>query len=121
MSNANFKENFDESLQKLGQIKTAIEANIQSKKDFSGKIINRLSEINVKVQQLGALITELKKQLNALQEQTNSNNSQIGDKSKQVDNLTAQINQLTEEKTNALNELAQIKQKYTDDVGQKQS
>jgi len=121
MSNTNFKDDFDKSLQRLGQIKTAIEANIQSKRDFSDKIINRLSEINEKVKQLGESIKSLKDQLSTLQVQSNDNTSQIGDKSKQVDGLTAKIAQLTEEKTNALAELDQIKQKYTVDIAQKQA
>jgi chromosome segregation ATPase len=121
MSDTNFKQKFDESLQRLGQIKTAIEANIQSKQAFSGKIIAKLSEINEKIKQLGESIKSLKVQLTTLQAQSNANNSQIGDKSKQVDVLTGQITQLTEEKTNALAELEQIKQKYTVDVSQKQT
>ena len=121
MSGTNFKQNFDESLKRLGGINEAIQANIQSKRDFSDKIIAKLSEINEKVKQLGESIKSLKEQLNTLQAQSNDNTSQIGNKSKEVDVLKAQITQLTEAKTNAIAELDQIKQKYTVDIAQKQT
>jgi chromosome segregation ATPase len=121
MSDQNFKQNFDNSLKRLGGINEAIQANITSKQAFSKNIIAKLSEINEKVKQLGESIKSLKEQLTTLQAQSNDNTSQIGNKSKELDVLKAQITQLTEAKTNAIAELDQIKQKYTVDITEKQT
>lgn len=114
MNNDQIKEDFQTSLSKLGDINNAIAANNASKQAFTTNIIAKLSQINSKVIEIGKYITTLKEELKTLQSQTNQNNSKIVDNSKQVDALTAQISQLTEEKTNAINELAQIKQQYAD-------
>jgi chromosome segregation ATPase len=116
MSAADYKQNFEQSLQRLGQINAAIEANIKNKQDFSGKIIQRLSVINGKVKQLGDVIRGLKEQLTNLQGQAAANNSQIGDKNKQVDGLTVQNTQLTGERDKVVTELDQLKQQYQVDV-----
>jgi chromosome segregation ATPase len=114
MNNDQIKQEFQSSLDKLGEINYAIAANNKSKQAFTTNIIENLSQINAKVIEIGKYITTLKAELKILQSQTNQNNSKIVDNSKQVDALTAQISQLTEEKTNAINELAQIKQQYAD-------
>ena len=49
MANANFLEEFDKSLQKLGQLNNIIAANTQKKKEYSEDIINKLKAINEKV------------------------------------------------------------------------
>ena len=63
MSNPNFKQDFEQSLQRLSQINTAIDANLKGKQEFSARIIQRLSSINDKVKQLGDSIRVLKEQL----------------------------------------------------------
>ena len=116
MSNPTFKQDFENSLQRLAQINTAIDANIKGKQDFSAMIIQKLSAINEKVKQLGDSINALKEQLTNLQTQAATNNSQIGDKSKEVENLTSQITQLTGDRDKCLAELDQLKQQYQADV-----
>ena len=79
MSNPNFKQEFENSLQRLAQINTAIDANIKGKQEFSAKIIQRVSAINDKVKQLGDAIKRLKDELTNLQAQAAANNNRIAD------------------------------------------
>ena len=60
MANANFLEEFDKSLQKLGQLNNIIAANTQKKKEYSEDIINKLKAINEKIQGLLGKINQLK-------------------------------------------------------------
>jgi len=116
MSNPNFKQEFDNSLQRLAQINTAIDANIRGKQEFSAKIIQRLSAINDKVKQLGDAIKRLKDELTNLQAQAAKNNSDIADIGNEVNGLRAQIKQLTDERDKAIAELDQLKKQYQADV-----
>ena len=116
MSNPDFKKNFENSIAKLGEINTAIEANIRSKQEFSGQIIRRLGEINEKIKQLAGLITGLKNQLTTLQTQSDTNTVNIDSNTAEITNLRAQIQQLNDEKAKAIADLEQLKQQYATDV-----
>lgn len=116
MSNPNFKQEFDNSLQRLAQINTAIELNLKGKQEFSARIIQRLSAINDKVKQLGDAIKTLKDELSTLQAQAATNNTQIEDIGNEVSGLKTQIIQLTDERNKAIEELDQLKKKYQTDV-----
>ncbi len=116
MSNPNFKQEFDNSLQRLAQINTAIDENIRGKQEFSARIIQRLSAINDKVKQLGDAIKTLKDELSRLQAQAAANNTQIADIGNEVSGLKQQIAQLTDERDKALAELDQLKKQYQTDV-----
>jgi predicted nucleic acid-binding Zn-ribbon protein len=100
----------------LGEINTAIEQNILSKKEFSGKIILKLTEVNDKIKKIADLITGLKGQLTTLQSQSETNSTQIGTNTTEITNLKTQIQQLTDEKQKAISELEMLNQKYTTDV-----
>jgi len=116
MSNPNFKQEFEQSLQRLAQINTAIEENIRGKQEFSARIIKRLSAINDKVKQLGDSIRALKEQLTNLQAQAAANNTHIADIGTEVSGLKNQIAQLTSERDKAVAELDQLKKQYQSDV-----
>ena len=109
MSNPNFKQDFEQSLQRLSQINTAIDANLKGKQEFSARIIQRLSSINDKVKQLGDSIRVLKEQLTKLQAEAATNNNHIEDNVTEVNGLKQQITQLTEQRDKALAELVQLK------------
>ena len=116
MNKDQIKQNFETSLQQLGEINTAIEANIRGKQEFSRKISERLSEINDKVKQIGAAIITLRGQLADLQGQAAANNSQITNIGTEVNDLRGQIAQLTDQRDKALAELDQLKRQYQADV-----
>lgn len=116
MSNPNFKQDFEQSLQRLSQINTAIDANLKGKQEFSARIIQRLSSINDKVKQLGDSIRVLKEQLTKLQAEAATNNNHIEDNGTEVNGLKQQITQLTEQRDKALAELVQLKKQYQVDV-----
>ena len=105
MSNSNFKQEFDNSLQRLAQINTAIDANIKGKQEFSTRIIQRLSAINDKVKQLGESIRLLKEQLSKLQAEAAANNNHIEDIGTEINGLKTQITQLTDQRDKAVAEL----------------
>jgi len=116
MSNPNFKQEFEQSLQRLAQVNTAIDANLRGKQEFSARIIQRLSAINDKVKQLGDAIRALKEQLTNLQAQAAANNTHIEDIGTEVNGLRGQIAQLTDQRDKAVTELDQIKKQYQTDV-----
>ena len=116
MSNPNFKQEFEQSLQRLAQINTAIDANLRGKQEFSARIIQRLTAINDKVKQLGDAIRALKAQLTNLQAQAAANNTHIEDIGTEVNGLRAQIAQLTDQRDKAIAELDQFKKQYQADV-----
>ena len=116
MSNPNFKQDFEQSLQRLAQVNTAIDENLRGKQEFSARIIQRLSAINDKVKQLGDSIRELKVQLTNLQAQAATNNTHIADIGTEVNGLREQIAQLTDQRDKALAELDQLKKQYQTDV-----
>jgi chromosome segregation ATPase len=116
MSNPNFKQEFEQSLQRLAQINTAIDANLRGKQEFSARIIQRLTAINDKVKQLGDAIRALKDQLTNLQAQAAANNTHIEDIGTEVNGLRGQIAQLTDQRDKAITELDQLKKQYQADV-----
>ena len=116
MSNPNFKQDFEQSLQRLAEINTAIDANLRGKQEFSARIIQRLSAINDKVKQLGDAIRALKEQLTNLQAQAAANNTHIEDIGTEVNGLRGQIAQLTDQRDKAVAELDQLKKQYQADV-----
>jgi chromosome segregation ATPase len=116
MSNPNFKQDFEQSLQRLAEVNTAIDANLRGKQEFSARIIQRLSAINDKVKQLGDAIRALKEQLTNLQAQAAANNTHIEDIGTEVNGLRGQIAQLTDQRDKAVAELDQLKKQYQADV-----
>jgi chromosome segregation ATPase len=116
MSNPNFKQEFENSLQRLAQINDAIDANLKSKQEFSARIIQRLSAINDKVKQLGDAIKTLKDELTNLQAQAATNNTHIENIGTEVSSLKTQILQLTDERNKAIAELDQLKKQYQTDI-----
>jgi chromosome segregation ATPase len=113
---SDFKQKFDESLQRLGQINSAIDDNIKSKQEFSNQVVSRLKGINDKIRQLADSIKGLKNELTNLQTQVATNNTGIQNKDAEMQQLKSQIEQLTNEKAAAINELEQLKSQYMADT-----
>lgn len=113
---SDFKQKFDESLQRLGQINSAIDDNIKSKQEFSNQVVSRLKGINNKIRQLADSIKGLKNDLTNLQTQVATNNTGIQNKDAEMQQLKTQIEQLTNEKAAAINELEQLKSQYMADT-----
>ena len=63
MANANFLQEFDDSLKKLSQLNDVIVANTQSKKEYSTAIIQNLKAINEKIKGLLDKVKQLKTQI----------------------------------------------------------
>jgi predicted nucleic acid-binding Zn-ribbon protein len=110
--NQKVKEDFDASLQRLGEINNAIAANIENKKQFSRQIIERLSNVNKKIQELADKIKGLKAELDNLKGVVTGNTSDIGNKDKEIQALKAQIVTLDQEKTKAEGDLAQLRDTF---------
>ena len=91
MANANFLEEFDKSLQKLGQLNNIIAANTQKKKEYSEDIINKLKAINEKIQGLLGKINQLKVLVVGLQGQVATNTVGINNNDAQVAQLQQQV------------------------------
>jgi chromosome segregation ATPase len=120
MAASNFITKFQESMDRLTQVRQNIQVNIQLKEQFSNSLKSRLGEINGKIQQLGGLISSLKASADSLQNQVNSHSSAIGDKDKQLTEINARIQQLESEKANLANELNNVKQTLTPQIQQRQ-
>jgi predicted nucleic acid-binding Zn-ribbon protein len=115
-SNADFLEQFQRNLSSLTQIKTAIEKNIQDRKQFTNTIITRLSQINEKITSLTTKIKELKTLADQLKTQVDNNNSNIGQKQSQLDALNARIQQLEQEKQDLNQKLQQLQEKCASEI-----
>jgi chromosome segregation ATPase len=112
---SNFKENFEQSLQRLAEINGIIDANIKSKQDFSKNVIDRLRDINQKIKDLAGSIGGLKEQISGLQTQVASNDAGIQDRTSEINRLNALVEQLTTERDALRNELDQLKNQYMAD------
>lgn len=110
--NQKVKEDFDASLQRLGEINNAIAANIENKKQFSRQIIERLTRVNQQIQALADKIKGLKTELDNLKGVVTGNTSDIGNKEKEIQALKAQIETLTQEKAKAEADLAQLRDTF---------
>ena len=57
-NNTDFKQKFDESIQKLQEVNAAIDKNIKGKTDFSARILSRIESIRKKIEALGLQVNE---------------------------------------------------------------
>ena len=116
MANANFLQEFDDSLQKLSQLNDVIVANTQSKKEYSTAIIQNLKAINEKIKGLLDKVKQLKTQVVGLQGQVNNHTSGITNNEAQINQLQQKIAQLTAEKTACDNNLNELTEKTAADI-----
>jgi predicted nucleic acid-binding Zn-ribbon protein len=116
MANANFIQEFDESLKKLGQLNDVIVSNTQSKKDYSTAIIQNLKAINEKIKGLLDKVKQLKAQVVGLQGQVDNNTSGISNNETQINQLQQQVAALTAEKMANENKLQELTTKSVDDA-----
>lgn len=109
---SNFKENFEQSLQRLAEINGIIDANIKGKQEFSKNVINRLRDINQKIKELAGLIGGLKEQISGLQTKVSSNDAGIQERTVEIEKLNALVQQLTSERDALRSELEQLQTQY---------
>ena len=95
---AQFLQQFQDSLTRLGGVHTKIAASITQKKTFSEELIVKLRDINGKIQGLAGEITRLKSEVDGLHSQVQSNTASIGSKDKEVTDLQQRISALEAEK-----------------------
>lgn len=116
MANANFLQEFDDSLKKLSQLNDVIVANTQSKKEYSTAIIQNLKAINEKIKGLLDKVKQLKTQVVGLQGQVNTNTSGVTKNQVLITELQQKIAQLTSETTACDNNLKELTEQSTADV-----
>ena len=116
MANANFLQEFDDSLKKLSQLNDVIVANTQSRKEYSTAIIQNLKAINEKIKGLLDKVKQLKTQVVGLQGQVDNNTSGITNTEAQINKLEQQISKLTAENTACDNNLNELTTQSTADI-----
>jgi hypothetical protein len=98
MSDGDFLQQFEQSIDKLSNINAAIEHNTKNKDAFIKVVNDGLSQINTKIQGLGTAIAKMKSDLNNLQKQVDANASAIGTSATEKQQLEAKITGLQSEK-----------------------
>ena len=109
---AQFLQQFQDSLTRLGGVHTKIAASITQKKTFSEELIVKLRDINGKIQGLAGEITRLKSEVDGLHSQVQSNTASIGSKDKEVTDLQQRISALEAEKQQLDNQLRDLESRY---------
>ena len=110
-----FLQEFQNSMDRLGQMNVKIQDSLKQKKNFSDKLVNKLKEINNKIQGLAQQINQLRENLDKLKGQVNSNTGSINNKDKQIADLTKNINTLEAEKKQLSDQLEQFQKKCNDE------
>jgi chromosome segregation ATPase len=119
--NINFLNDFENSLKKLENVNTLVNKNIENKKQFSGMILTRLTQINVRINYLAENINKLKFKVIDLQNYVDQNENVCKIKSEEQQKLQENLNAMQDEKTDLLNKFNALQTKYTDDMATKQS
>ena len=113
--NQQFLQDFQNSMDRLGQMNEKIQQSLKQKKNFSDNLVNKLKEINTKIQGLAEQINQLRANLDKLKGQVNSNTGSINDKDKQISDLTNNISKLEEEKKQLSYQLEEFQKKMNDE------
>lgn len=113
--NQQFLQDFQNSMDKLSLINQKVQASLQQKKDFSDKLVNKLKEVNSKIQGLATQINQLRDNLDKLKGQVNSNSGSINDKDKQIADLNKNIYNLENEKKQLSQQLENFQKKCNDE------
>jgi chromosome segregation ATPase len=113
--NQQFLQDFQNSMDRLGQMNEKIQESLKQKKNFSDNLVNKLKEINSKIQGLAEQINLLRANLDNLKGQVNSNTGSINNKDKQISDLTNNISKLEEEKKQLSEQLEQFQKKMNDE------
>ena len=115
-----YLQNFQASMDKLSNLNTIIQKNIQDKQNFSSMVVNKLGDINTKIRSLAESIKGLKSQVDDLKNQVTNHTTGINDKETQIQQLQAQITQLTTDKQTLIDEYNTLKDQTTADIADKQ-
>jgi len=110
-----FLLDFQNSMEKLGNMNQKIQDSLQQKKDFSDKLVYKLKEINGKIQGLAEQINQLRMNLDKLKGQVNNNSGSISSKDKKIYELTKTINSLELEKKQLAEQLEGFQKKCNDE------
>jgi len=121
MSDPNFINDFQTSLDNLSRLNTTIADNTtNNQKEFNAHILGRLREIIQKINDLGEKIKTLKSNRDQLQNQANDNTSGINAKDAEITQLKQQIQTLTAEKDKIQQDFTASNQKLTEQIKQMQ-
>lgn len=121
MSQPDFLTEFQTSMDKLTQFNDAILQNVENRKQSSNIVVERLVEINKKIQGLAGKINELKNLIGNLQNKVTSNASGVSNKEAEIDELTDKVQQLETEKQEAQQQLETLTQQTTQESKDKQA
>jgi predicted nucleic acid-binding Zn-ribbon protein len=110
-----FLQDFQNSMDRLGQMNQKIQDSLKQKKDFSDKLVNKLKGINSKIQGLAEQINKLRANLDDLKGQVNSNSGSINNKDKQISELTQNITTLEADKKHLSEQLDNFQKKCNDE------
>lgn len=99
---------FNNSMNKLQQVKRNIQAGIDFKTNFSNNLKNQLGTINDRMSILAGLIKELKQRADGYEQQINSNTSSIGQKENEVQQLKQQLQDITTQRDELLNQISSL-------------
>lgn len=119
-SSNEFITQFEESMQKLANVRKNVQASIQSKEEFTTSLKTSLSDVNSKLQELADKISALKKTADDLQKQVNTNNANIGEKNAQMQAIQQQIAELTQQRDAAIANANKEKQDMSAQISQQQ-
>ena len=93
-----FLQEFNDSLQRLGNLNTYVGENTTQKRVFSQTIIEKLREINDKIKSLSDKIIELKDKVLELEKNRDDNSKNIEDRVNKINSLVQEITGLTQER-----------------------
>jgi chromosome segregation ATPase len=103
-----FLQEFNDSLQRLGNLNKYIGENTTQKRAFSQTIIEKLREINDKIKSLSDKIIELKNKVLELEKNRDDNSKNIGDRESKINSLVQEITGLTQERDELKRNLSEL-------------
>jgi len=116
-----FIANFETSMTNLNTINSRIVATLQSKRDFSNMLTQKLQEIRDKIRGLSGQIGALKTTIQNLEAQINANTGSVADKDREIAQLNQRREQLEAEVAEKQRELDETTNKTQTDIQQKQA
>jgi DNA repair exonuclease SbcCD ATPase subunit len=109
MASTDFLGNFNNSISKLASITKNVQSNLDSRKQFTANLIDKLRAVNQKIRELAKGISGLKNDVKKLQDQLNVNVGAINDNSAQINDLKEQITKLESEKQQLIAQFSNLK------------
>ena len=105
--NPQFKQEFQTSIDTLNGLNQRIQDSLTQKQEFSTSLLEKLTDINSRIQALSGSIQQLQATVARLQGQAGTNSTAITDKDRQIAELTQQKLALEAEKEQFTAQVAQ--------------